>query len=159
MVKIFICLILILSRVIWGQPIPPSDSMTTFPVFWQHSDSIKQQISKQQISRIELQRSADNIIAGHKKDIIISNKIFEGGRNSQRVVIYGWHLSENNPIQPVYNGHVDWYADYSHGLRLISERTFINGEPRQVSDILQDPALFDLLSNEGGIARPYYPID
>jgi len=134
------------------QPIPPSNRMTTVPVFSDHTDSIKQQISQ-----IGFDRSADSIIAGHKKDIIISNKIYSSDRNYDRVVIYGWHLSVNNPIQPVYNGHIAQYADYSHGVRLISNIAFINGDSIQVKDILQDATLFVLLSSEGIISKPYYP--
>jgi len=134
------------------QPIPPSNKMTTVPVFQNHTDSIKQQISQ-----IGFDRSADNIIAGHKKDIIISKKIYSSDRNYDRVVIYGWHLGVNNPIQPVYNGHIASYADYSHGVRLIANVAFLNGDSVQVSDVLQDPNLAVLLSNEGTISKPYYP--
>ena len=134
------------------QPIPPSEIMTTVPVFTQHTDSIKEQIFQ-----MRLDRSANSIIAGHKKDIIISNKIYSTDRTSDRVVIYGWHLGVNNPIQPVYNGHVDWYADYSHGVRLISKTAFVNGESTKVEDILKDSTLSILLSNEGLINKPYYP--
>lgn len=135
------------------QPIPPSDKMTSVPVFSQHTDLIRQQISQ-----IGYDRLADSIIAGHKKDIIISNKIYSRDRNYDRVVIYGWHLSDNNPIQPVYNGHIAMYADYSHGVRLISNIVFINGEIYQVADILKDTKLSALLSSEGIISKPYYPI-
>jgi Secretion system C-terminal sorting domain len=135
------------------QPIPPSDKMTTIPVFKQHTDSIKLQIS-----HLGFSRSADSIIAGHKKDIIISNKIYSADRNYERVVIYGWHLSKNNPIQPVYNGHSALYADYSHGVRLISNTAFLNGDSVQINDILKDPDLSILLSNEGVIAKPFYPV-
>ncbi len=134
------------------QPIPPSDKMTTVPVFKQHTDSIKQQISQ-----MGLDRTANSIIAGHKKDIIISNKIYSPDRNFERVVIYGWHLSENNPIQPAYNGHLASYADYSHGVRLIAEIAFINGDSCKVTDILQDSTMSALLSSEGVISKPYYP--
>jgi len=134
------------------QPIPPSDKMTTVPVFKQHTDSIKRQISQ-----IGFDRSADNIIAGHKKDIIISNKIYSSDRNYDRVVIYGWHLSVNNPIQPVYNGHIAAYADYSHGVRLISNTALLNGDSIQVDDILTSAGLSALLSDEGVITKPYYP--
>ena len=139
---------------LYPQPIPPSDIMTTVPVFKQHTDSIKQQISQ-----IGFDRSADNIIAGHKKDIIISNKIYSPDRNFNRVVIYGWHLSKNNPIQPVYNGHTAEYADYSHGVRLMSKAVYINGDSIQIEDILKDPNLSTLLSNEGVISKPYYPVN
>ena len=134
------------------QPIPSSDIMTTVPVFRQHTDSIKGQIIQ-----LGLERSADKIIAGHKKDIIISNKIYSDDRTSDRVVIYGWHLGENNPIQPVYYGHTAWYADYSHGVRLISNLAYINRDPIQIDDILKNPNLSILLSSEGVISKPYYP--
>ncbi len=134
------------------QPIAPSPAMTTVPVFRQHTDLVKQQISQ-----IAYERSADSLIAGHKKDIIISNKIYSTDRAYARVVIYGWHLSVNNPIQPVYNGHDALYADYSHGVRLISNLAFINGVSVQVADILKDPNLAILLSHEGVINKPYYP--
>ena len=134
------------------QPIPPSDKMTTVPVFVQHTDSIKKQIYQ-----LGFDRSANNIIVGHKKDIIISNKIYSPDRNYARVVIYGWHLSENHPIQPVYNGHNAKYADYSHGVRFISDIAFLNGISTQIDSILKDPNLSSLLSDEGVISKPYYP--
>lgn len=134
------------------QPIPPSSAMTTVPVFWQHTDSIKQQFAQ-----LGFDRSADNIVGGTKKDIIISYKIYSPDRNYERVVIYGWHLSVNNPIQPVYNGHIAMYADYSHGVRLISNLAFLNGDSVQVADIITQQSLWILLSNEGIIPQPYYP--
>lgn len=134
------------------QPIPPSDAMTTVPVFMQHTDSIKQQVMQMASGR-----SVEQIVAGHKKDIIISNKIYNPDGAADRVVIYGWHSGEGNPIQPVYNGHVDWYADYSHGVRFISKSVFINQDSIQVDDILKDSDLSTLLSHEGVINKPYYP--
>lgn len=50
-----------------------------------------------------------NIIAGHKKDVL------EDGS------IYGWHRADGTPIQPVFYGHKNNYADYSHGIRFIIE--------------------------------------
>ncbi len=137
---------------LYPQPIPPSDKMTTVPVFKHHTDSIKLQISQ-----IGFDRSADSIIAGHKKDIIISNKIYSSDRNYDRVVIYGWHLSVGNPIQPVYNGHIATYADYSHGVRLISDTVLLNGTPTAIKELLKDAKLSVLLSDEGVIPKPYYP--
>ncbi|GAB5554658.1 MAG: hypothetical protein Sapg2KO_42490 [Saprospiraceae bacterium] len=134
------------------QPIPPSDTMTTLPVFRQHTDSIKYQMQ-----HMGFERSADPIIAGHKKDIIISNKMYPAEGTSERVVIYGWHFGENQPIQPVYNGHHAGYADYSHGTRLISKFAFINGDTMLVEDILKHQKLSILLSNEGIIPKLNYP--
>ncbi len=134
------------------QPIPPSDKMTTVAVFLQHTDSIRHQIRQKGINH-----SAETFWAGHKKDIIISNKIYSADRNYKRVVIYGWHLGENNPIQPVYNGHGARYADYSHGVRLISRLAFLDADSIRTDHILTDTDMSVLLSDEGRIARPRYP--
>ena len=47
-----------------------------------------------------------------------------GGRleRPNRVAIYGWHYLNGQPIQPTYAGHVDWYIDYSHGIRPVRRR-------------------------------------
>jgi len=135
------------------QPIPPSDTMATVPVFWQHTDSIKQQFTQ-----LELDRSADHLVGGTKKDIIISNKIYSPERKFERVVIYGWHLDVDDPIQPAYNGHGAMYADYSHGVRLIADTIIVNGDSVRVEDILSDAVLWPLLSDEGVINRPRYPL-
>ncbi len=134
------------------QPIPPSDKMTTVPVFLQHTDSIRQQLAQ-----IGIDRSQNPLVAGHKKDIIISKKIYTPDRSYPRVVIYGWHRSVNDPIQPVYNGHHANYADYSHGVRLISDLAILNGDTVRVSEILRSVELSFLLSDEGVIPKPYYP--
>lgn len=136
------------------QPIPPSDKMTTVPVFWQHTDSIKLQMAE-----IGFKSLAQKSVAGHKKDIICSNKIFDKNGNSGKVVIYGWHRNENEPIQPVYAGHSDSYADYSHGVRFISKVAFLNGVAKNMTTILKDESLCKLISYEGIIERSYYPID
>ncbi|KAA3653469.1 MAG: T9SS C-terminal target domain-containing protein [Calditrichaeota bacterium] len=134
------------------QPIPPSNRMTTVPVFRDHTDSIKQQIIS-----LGFDRSSDSIIGGNKKDVIISNKIYSTDRNYDRVVIYGWHRGVNDPIQPVYNGHNAQYADYSHGVRLIANLAFLNGDSVYVTELMQDARLSALVSSEGKITIPYYP--
>jgi hypothetical protein len=135
------------------RPIPPSDAMTSVPVFKHHTDIIRRQFSE-----IGYDRSAIDIIAGHKKDIIVSNKIDDTGSTSGRVVIYGWHKSEQDPIQPVYAGHSAAYADYSHGVRLISNSASVNGREISVTDMLRDSTLAVLLSDEGIIDNARYPI-
>jgi len=44
------------------------------------------------------------------------------------VAIYGWHKLDGKPIQPLYTGHVDWYVDYSHGIRLVSRTIYIDNK-------------------------------
>lgn len=44
---------------------------------------------------------------------------------------------------------VDWYVDYSHGLRLISNQMLIDGVSWKVRDVLASVELCGLLSREG----------
>ncbi len=85
------------------------------------------------------------LIAGIKKDVVICNAI-----NSKPgyVCIYGWHYTSGSPIQPLYTGHVDWYVDYSHGIRLVNEYVRVDGVSMSAHDILKDPVLYKLLSKE-----------
>lgn len=133
------------------QPISPSKAMTTVPVFVAHNQIILEQLQpfKQGHQQAEL-------TAGNKKDIIISNKIF--GQATPRVVIYGWHKLDGKAIQPVYNKHTNTWADYSHGVRLISNIGYLNGKRVKLTEILKDPILNELLSDEGVIVNAKYPI-
>jgi hypothetical protein len=94
------------------------------------------------------------LTAGDKKDIVLSPRMVE---KPGRVAIYGWHRSDGDPIQPLSCVHSCRYADYSHGVRLVSEAMTINGEPHRVSEVLADPVLADLLSDEGPLPEIAYP--
>ncbi|TNE73737.1 hypothetical protein EP331_03575 [bacterium] len=135
------------------QPIPPSDSMTSVSVFLQHQDSVLEQRAPF-TERFPLGR----LTAGHKKDVIISNRMVENLKTNvpSPVVIYGWHKLDGKPIQPVYNGHGSSYADYSHGIRLVSTIVFVNGEAMSIREVLKSPKWSNLLSNEGVILKPIY---
>jgi hypothetical protein len=85
------------------------------------------------------------LTAGIKKDVIISARL---AAQPHKVVIYGWHKTDGNPIQPVYSGHVDWYVDYSHGIRFINNQVFIDGRPVLLTEVLKDPVLYKIFSNE-----------
>jgi len=52
------------------------------------------------------------------------------------------------PIQPLYTGHVNWYVDYSHGIRLVYQTIWINGKAMNYKDVLNDPSLKNLLCDE-----------
>jgi hypothetical protein len=96
------------------------------------------------------------LIAGIKKDVILSGRI---ASQPTKVVIYGWHRRGGEPIQPVYSGHVNWYVDYSHGIRLMNNQVLIDGKPHLVTEILKDPVLFRLFSNEDHqMKQPAYPL-
>jgi len=137
------------------QTIPPTPQMTTVPVFSQHNDSVKS-------LRIPVlnQYPFGTLVGGTKKDVIISNRIYQNlnPNTPKPVVIYGWHQLNGQPIQPVYNGHGETYADYSHGIRLVLDSVVVNGESKTFTQLLADPVLCILVSDEGTILKPYYTL-
>ncbi len=97
--------------------------------------------------------SAGKLTSGIKKDVVLSNRIWE---RENRVAIYGWHQPSGDPIQPLTTVHVNWYVDYSHGVRLIDRRMEVDGKPRDYAEILRDPVLWPLVSDEGPLLRTHY---
>ena len=134
------------------QPVPPTNAMTTVPVFIAHNKTVLKQLDD-----FKQLHSQSALTAGNKKDIIISNKIY--AQPTPRVVIYGWHKLDGKAIQPVYNKHTNTWADYSHGVRLVSQFGLLNGKEVNLTDLLKDPILHELLSDEGMILNAKYPID
>ena len=45
--------------------------------------------------------------------------------------------------------HGEHYADYSHGVRLVSSRVVVGGEELSMLDVLEDGTLAPLLTREG----------
>ena len=125
------------------QPIPPSPEMVTIDIFQEHN------------SMVELSRSLfisehplGSLVSGHKKDVVLSNQIIS---KPDKVIIYGWHYRNGEPIQPLYSGHVNWYADYSHGIRIILNKCLLNESVIELSQILKDPLLNQIISDEIGV--------
>jgi len=135
------------------RPIPPGEAMITVPVFKQHNDTLR----VQRAAAIA-QWPLGVLVGGHKKDVIISNAIVANLKPSvpRPVVIYGWHQLNGVPIQPVYNGHSETYADYSHGIRLVQRLATLDSVPVTIETLLNEPALWPLFSDEGTIAKPRY---
>lgn len=127
-------------------PIPPSPAMTTVPVFLRHNETVRAQ---------PRDRPLGALVAGHKKDVVIANKVFG---SPGKVAIYGWHQLDGKPIQPLYTGHSASWVDYSHGIRLVRRRMFVNGAPRRIDEVLADPGLAPLLSDEGVMLRTRYEV-
>ena len=98
-------------------------------------------------------RKLGELVAGIKKDVVVTNRLDE---KPNRVAIYGWHKLDGKPIQPLTTVHVNWYVDYSHGVRLMKRTVIVDGKPRDIRHILHDPNLCGLLSDEGPIKRPTY---
>lgn len=97
---------------------------------------------------IERQRNGSNgLIAGIKKDVVISGKISRDAKPN-RVAIYGWHKLDGKPIQPLHTGHVNWYVDYSHGIRLVYRKIKVNGKWMDYTEVLSHPVYKRLLCDE-----------
>jgi len=133
--------------------IAPSAQMTTVPIFYQHDTTVWKQRSA-----VLSAHPLGELVGGDKKDVIISNHIY-GNPSPGRVVIYGWHHTNGTPIQPLYYGHENTYADYSHGIRLVQLACTLNGIATTINDILASSTLNTVLSDEGSIAVPRYPVN
>lgn len=122
-------------------PMPPTAQMESTDYFWRHNATVNEQ-------RAHFHEPMTVLTAGQKKDIVLSNRL---RTKPGRVAIYGWHRKNGKPIQPLSTVHHADYADYSHGLRLVSPVAFVNGERRSLAEILQDPDLSQIVSSEGAI--------
>lgn len=148
-----------------------TSAQTGTPALIEHSGIIDQQLAKAGLT------PGAQLTAGIKKDIVISNRqqgmvtIKEGNAPprtvdaSKQVAIYGWHYPKpvpkcgfpvtpsipgNCPIQGLSIVHDNHYADYSHGLRLVSPMVTLDGQqPLMLTQVLTDPTLAPVLSHEG----------
>ncbi len=132
------------------------------PVTYPWSDeSVKVSKFVQHNSDIEDQRRAANavlgqLVGGIKKDVVLSNRIVDPSKPNH-VVIYGWHQLNGEPIQPLYNGHLNTYVDYSHGIRFINSEMLIDDSLAIYQNILMDDRLYKILSDETGtMEQPSY---
>lgn len=133
------------------EPISPSPKMTTIPVFAMHNSMVC--IARQSYFP---KNPLGHLVSGDKKDVVISNLIYSSPP-PRRVVIYGWHYLSGKNIQPLYAGHIETYADYSHGIRLIQNEVYVDGDTLSIKDVLKSATLNSLLSDEGIIPIPFYP--
>jgi len=121
------------------QPLPAGDQMRSTAYFVRHDELIEEQ-------RSALDAPLGELTAGHKKDLVLTSRLWE---IPGRVAIYGWHRAEGEPIQPLSTWHGARYSDYSHGVRLVSNTVFVNGQRRSLAQVLAEPALAELLTYEG----------
>ncbi|WP_437315894.1 M15 family metallopeptidase [Sorangium sp. So ce385] len=124
--------------------LPPHPEMTSTPYFKRHDDLVEAQRAG---------RAIGSLVAGHKKDVVITNRLLWRPR---RVAIYGWHSPNGAPIQPLSTAHDETYADYSHGIRLVKATMVVDGKDMAVADVLRDPRLHALLSDEGPLRITAY---
>lgn len=121
----------------WG---PPYDaSMMSTDRYVIHNQRIDATAAKLNVDLTKL-------LAGHKKDVVLSKYLVA---KPKQVAIFGWHQPNGKPIQPVYLGHENTYADYSHGIRMVSRECTLDGQPDDLARILQDAVLSVGVSDEG----------
>lgn len=108
-----------------------------------------------QMIQDELLETAANrlpeLVVGHKKDVVQAAHVGAG-----RVAIYGWQGLTGVPIQRLNKvDHDDRYYDYSHGIRLIRQACMLDDAPADLTDVLADPELAYLASDEGPFRMRY----
>jgi hypothetical protein len=134
------------------EPRPLTKDRESLPTFLHHNLIIAGQLA----STIQptTKPTVPPLTAGHKKDLVLTPRLTE---KPNSVAIYGWHRLNGQPIQPLYLGHTATYVDYSHGIRLIHGSVIVDGVPMQLSDVLANPELSPLISDEGPFTIPPLP--
>jgi hypothetical protein len=128
---------------------PVGNANELVPKFVLHNAAIEEQLTAAGARRGDL-------VAGIKKDVVISNRILEPDRPGH-VCIYGWHRLDAKAIQPLTNIHIGTYTDYSHGVRLLNSEILIDGVPMEMADVLKNPNLYSIISDEAGVmGQPRY---
>ncbi len=128
-------------------PHPLTREREAVSTFFEHHEIIEKQRAGKPLGLL---------IAGIKKDIVLSPRIFE---RPERLAIYGWRKLDGQPIQPLTIVHWNRYVDYSHGVRLVRNAIEIDGRHERITDLLADSDRCALLSDEGPMSPPAYPLD
>lgn len=118
---------------------PPYDeTMQITAKFVSHNDKVQAALNG---------RQPGDLVTGHKKDVILSKQLLNYTGN---VCIYGWFYPNGTCIQGINPvSHNKFYKDYSHGIRMVSRVMILDGREVDFYDILKDPSLAGLISDEG----------
>jgi hypothetical protein len=123
-------------------PRPMTEAREALATFVQHHEIIEGQ-----------RQGRGGLISGIKKDVVVSNRL---GEKENRVAIYGWHQLDGKPIQPLTIVHVNWYVDYSHGIRLVRDTVLLDGKPVPLRNVLYAEETQGILGDEGALRFPSY---
>jgi hypothetical protein len=123
------------------QPLPPTDAMRSTAYYLTHDALVSAQLAVEDAA-------PGALVAGDKKDLVLTNEL---RATPEKIAIYGWHVSRGHPIQPLSLWHGKHYADYSHGVRLVSQIVLVNDMQRSLYDVMGDPKLAPIVSGEGPI--------
>ncbi len=132
-----------ITSTISGQTYSPTDflkkKMTDTDSFVEHNRLIQEQLA---------QHHPGELVAGHKKDVVISNEL---ASRPDKVAIHGLHNTKGKAIQGGSWGHNIDYRDYSHGIRLVDKQASLNGKTVSLQSIMQDSKYASLVSDEGAL--------
>jgi hypothetical protein len=136
-------------QILTASPMPPGPSMMSTDYFVRHNQTINRQFDQKQYM-------IGNLTSGHKKDVVVSPRM-----DPKHVCIYGWFRgrSPDTVIQgprPNCRSHGVAYSDYSHGIRFVRNTMIANGETLPVTEVLCDPNMSTLLSDEGPLRNAQY---
>jgi hypothetical protein len=126
-------------------PHPMTEAREAVGTFLEHHNIIEKQRAEKRLGPL---------ITGIKKDIVLTPRIFE---RPQRLAIYGWRQLDGRPIQPLAIVHWNRYVDYSHGARLVRNSIEIGGEKMKLTEVLENPELCGVVSDEGPMKPARYP--
>lgn len=121
------------------EPLAPTEAMRSTAYVLHHTELID-------LQRASYPEPLGTLTSGDKKDLVLTDRLW---KTPGRVAIYGWQRVSGRPIQPLSTFHGARYADYSHGVRLVSRIVYVNGVARNIDDVLADRDLAPLLSREG----------
>ena len=124
------------------RPMTPGPQMSSTDYFLRHDATLDAQMA-------QAGGRHGVLLAGHKKDLVLANRL---SANRGRVAIYGWHRGNGDPIQPLSTVHGEYYADYSHGIRLVSRTAYVDGRPVDLRGLLTDSVYAALLNSDGPLS-------
>ena len=142
----------------------PGRTQVSSAAYLEHSEAIQARMKSEGISLGEL-------VAGHKKDVVISRRLLS---DVNKIAFHGFYDSKGYPHEPCYENpdrapkpscdkesavlaHHRRFSDYSQGVRLVHPWMVVNGERRKVAEVLANKDLSLLISNEGPIVPPRIP--
>jgi hypothetical protein len=137
-----------LAAIPWG---PPYDHSMMRTERWEEQDT---KIDKQ---AGEKGYELGQLWAGHLKNVVVGSGLAKS--RGSNIGIYGWFDKSGQAIQGpnVQWGAHEWtYTDYSQGIRFIHKEMLVGGVLVPVKEVLQDPDLAPLISDEGTVPHCSY---
>ncbi len=147
-----------LARLVWTATegkVPPEPWGPPYDASMMSTDRIVAHNARIDATVKRLGLDAVGLLAGHKKDVVLTKQLVA---HPKQVAIFGWFKSDGHPIQPLYLGHENAYADYSHGIRMVSRECILDGNLIDLAWLLQDPGLCAGVSDEGPLPLVRQPM-